>query len=171
MAGISGRTLTVAVALLLLCAILTGCAAVAPFASALPGAAPANELDIRTSTQVRLEAGNFVTVRTNLVGSSKGFKLLGFITLYPATLDKAMNRLYAKAEAQEGHAQTLVHLIVEHSGIYVILFSIPKVTTRADLVEFVPERNDDQDSAPRNFGLHAVSDRGSKSHPSARKGF
>src|SRR5690242_9367554 len=112
----------------LACAILvSGCAAVAPLSSVLEGGhgSPASDLEVHTQTEVKLQEGNFVTVRTNVVGSSKGFKLLGFITLYPATVNKAMNRMYAHAEAQHGRPQTFAHLIVEHSGIYVILFSIP----------------------------------------------
>jgi hypothetical protein len=119
--------------------LMTGCAAVAPVAGTLVGgAAPASSLQIQTQTSVRLETGNFVTVRTNLVGESKGFKLLGLFTFYPATFNKAMNRLYGEAQAEEGHSQTLANMVVEHSGIYVILFSIPRVTVRADLIEFLP---------------------------------
>jgi hypothetical protein len=119
--------------------LLTGCAAAAPLAGPLMGGvSPAATLQIQSETHVKLESSNFVTVRTNVVGESKGFKLLGFITLYPATLNKAMNRLYAEARAEEGHSQTLANLMVEHSGIYVVLFSIPRVTARADLIEFVP---------------------------------
>lgn len=117
---------------------LTGCAALTPLTSAVTGGLPAADHELHSQTLIKLEQSNFITVRTNVVGSSQGFKLLGFITLYPATLNKAMNRLYANAEAEPGRPQTLAHLVVEHSGIYVILFSIPKVTARADLVEFVP---------------------------------
>jgi len=90
-----------------------------------------------------------------VVGSSKGFKLLGFITIYPATLNKAISRLYAKAQAQEGRPETLANLIVERTAIYVILFSIPQVTTRADLVEFVPVR-DEEEGPSRPLGVHPV---------------
>jgi hypothetical protein len=137
-------------------AVLTGCAAVAPLSSALTGHAPAGDLDIHTQTTVRLDDANFVTVRTNVVGSSKGFKILGFITIYPATFDKAMGRLYANAQAEEGRPQTLAHLAVEHSAVYVILFSIPKVTTRADLIEFlaVPE----EEAPTRTYGVKQVRD-------------
>jgi hypothetical protein len=125
--------------LLVSCIFLTGCAAVAPLSSAIGGGgAPASNLEVRSSTEVRLQQGNFVVIRTNVVGASKGFKLLGFITFHPATLNTAMNRLYAQAQAQHGRPQTLTHLIVERSGIYVILFSIPRVTVRADLIEFLP---------------------------------
>src|ERR1051326_7784966 len=97
--------------------VMSGCAAVAPLTSVLEGGhgAPANDLEIHTQTDVRLQEGNFSTVRTNVVGSSEGFKLLGFITLYPATLNKAMNRMYAQAEVEHGRPQTFAHLIVEHS--------------------------------------------------------
>src|SRR5689334_12826432 len=94
--------------------LLNGCAAVAPFTSLLTGGAPTGGVEVHTQTSVRLEAGNFVTVRTNVVGRSKGFALLGFITLKPATLDTALNQLYANAGADEGRPQTLAHLIVEH---------------------------------------------------------
>jgi hypothetical protein len=146
------------ISLLALGLLASGCAAVAPLTSAITGAAPETGVDVRTQTAVRLEEGNFVTVRTNVVGSSKGFKLLGFITLYPATLDKAMNRLYANAEAREGRPETFAHLIIEHSGIYVILFSIPKVTARADLIEFVPAQSDEENNS-RAFGLRPVRQR------------
>lgn len=140
--------------LVLMCGVLSGvlqgCAAVAPFASALPGLSPGANIAIHSETSVKLQEGNFVTVRTNVVGQSKGFKLLGFITIVPATLDTAMNRLYAQAEAQDGRPQTLAHLIVEHSGVNVILFSIPKVTARADLIEFLPREQDD-DSFPESM--------------------
>jgi hypothetical protein len=124
--------------------LFTGCAAVAPLTSAVTGVAPNSSLEVHNDTSIRLQENNFVTVKTNLVGTSKGFKLLGFITFRPATLNEAMNRLYDAAEAQTGQPQTLAHLIVEHSGIYVVLFSIPRVTVRADLIEFVgPKRSAD----------------------------
>lgn len=144
------------IALVPLCALLGGCAAVAPLASGLTGTAPSADVEVHSQTVLRLDQGNFVTLRTNAVGRSKGFKLLGFITLYPATLDKAMDRLYADAQAEPGRAQTLAHLIVERSGIYVILFSIPKVTARADLVEFLPPSDENEDS-PHSLGLQRVS--------------
>ncbi|MFO1500908.1 MAG: DUF6567 family protein [Verrucomicrobiota bacterium] len=131
-----------------ICLLLAGCAAVAPFTSSLTGGgAPAGSLDIRSQTTITLQEGNFITLRTNVVGRSKGFKLLGFITLRPATLDEAMGQLYMDAQAQHNRPQTLANLIVEHSGIYVILFSIPKVTARADLVEFVPRAKESEPKA------------------------
>jgi hypothetical protein len=142
---------------------LTGCAAVAPFASLLTGSPPNGDLEVHTQTTVRLEDANFVTVRTNVVGASKGFKLLGFITLRPATMDEAMNRLYANANAEEGRPQTLAHLMVEHSAVYVILFSIPKVTTRADLIEFVAVSEEEAPS--KTYGVKQVRDEPRRHRP------
>jgi len=80
-----------------------------------------------------------VLVKTNVLGKSKGFSLLGLITIYPATLTKAMNRMYSAAQMTPGQPQTLAHLIIEQSSSYWILFGIPQVQVRADIVQFSPE--------------------------------
>jgi hypothetical protein len=79
-------------------------------------------------------------VKTNVVGQARGFALLGFITMVPARFQTAMDRLYTKAEMQSGQAQTLGNIIMEKSSAYWILFSIPRISVRADLVEFTPNR-------------------------------
>jgi hypothetical protein len=48
-----------------------------------------------------------------------------------------MDRLYAHAEVRPGGAQTLANIVVERSSTYLILYSIPRVSIRADVVEFV----------------------------------
>ncbi len=96
-------------------------------------------LQVHEETRVSLERGNFSLVRTNVWAQSRGFSLLGFITIYPATLSKAMGRLYSHAGMQPGHAQTISHLVIEQTSSYYILFGIPKVEVRADIVEFGPE--------------------------------
>jgi hypothetical protein len=65
--------------------------------------------------------------------------------------------MYEHAEVEHGRPQTFAHLIVEHSGIYVILFSIPEVTTRADLVEFLPVSDEGDSDNPKNSGLQRIS--------------
>jgi hypothetical protein len=89
-----------------------------------------------THTEVNLSEENFVVVKNNVVGRSQGFSLLGVITIYPATTTKAISRLYAEADMQEGKSKTMVHLMIEHSSMYFILFSIPEITARADIVQF-----------------------------------
>jgi hypothetical protein len=96
-------------------------------------------LQVHEQTSVKLAQDNFVLVKTNVVGRSRGFSLLGLITIYPATLSKAMNRLYVAAQMREGRPQTVVHLVVEQTSSYYILFGIPEVDARADIVEFQPE--------------------------------
>src|SRR5438132_14381089 len=118
---------------------LTGCAAIAPLTllSHAPGGAP--PLQVHEQTSVKLAQDNFTLVRTNVWGQSKGFSLLGFITIYPATLTKAMTRMYGTAEMHPGQPQTMAHMIIEQTSSYWILFSIPRIEVRADIVEFNPE--------------------------------
>ena len=105
-------------------------------------------------TPVELAKDNFFVVKTNVVGTSRGFSLLGIITIIPATLNKAMNRLYTAAEMQQGRPQTVAHLIIEHNSTYWILFGIPELNVRADIVEFKP------DATSANTGTAAESIRG-----------
>jgi len=125
---------------LLACALLTGCAAVAPLSSLIssPSSSPP-PLQVHEETSVKLARNNFVLVRTNVLGRSRGFSLLGLVTIYPATLNKAMNRLYSSAQMHEGRPQTVANLVIEQTSSYWILFGIPEVDARADIIEFQPE--------------------------------
>lgn len=119
-------------------ALLCGCAAAVPAASTGAGLLGQQNAMAHTQTSVNLSEGNFTVVKTNVVGRSKGFSLLGFIPIYPPRLTKAMDQLYANAEIQSGRSMSLAHLITEHSSSYWILFSLPEVTARADIVQFNP---------------------------------
>ncbi len=126
--------------LVLLALLMSGCAALAPVSALIGsphGSAP--PLQVHEETKVDLARGNFALLKTNVWGQSKGFSLLGFITIYPPTLVKAMNRMYAAARMQPGQPQTVAHLIIEQTSSYYILFGIPKIEVRADIVEFNPE--------------------------------
>jgi hypothetical protein len=120
-------------------ALLSGCTSVAPVASSMAGPLSQQPVLANTQTSVNLSEGNFVVVKTNVVGRSKGFSLLGLITIYPATTTKAISRLYAEAGMQEGKPKTVAHLVIEHSSMYFILFSIPEISARADIVQFHPK--------------------------------
>ena len=117
--------------------LLGGCAgtAMVPLLSSLPGASP---IDLRNQTSVKLSEANFVLVKTNVVGQSRGFALLGIITIVPAEFSTAFSRLYSQAGMESGKSQTLADITVEKSGSYWILFSLPRCTVRADVVEFIP---------------------------------
>ena len=125
--------------LLGLLALASGCAGIA--ASQFTGflnSPNATSLEIHNQTEVKLTESNFVTVKTNVIGQCDGFALLGVVTIVPAKFTRAMDRLYHKAEIPLGRPQTLADVIVEKTSSYWILFSIPKISVRADVVEFTP---------------------------------
>jgi len=117
--------------------LLGGCAALAPLAAPLLPTGSASG-EFHTLTTVKLDQANFSTVKTNVMGQCKGFSLFGIITLAPARFSTAMDRLYVRAEMRQGRAQTLANVVVERSSTFLILYSIPRVSIRADIVEFVP---------------------------------
>lgn len=117
-------------------AIAGGCAAVAPISSAVGALNPSATLQIYNTTELRLQQKNFVVVKSNVLGQSKGFALLGLITVVPAKFNTAMNRLNAQADLTPGSARTLANLVLEKDSSYWILFSIPRTSIRADVVEF-----------------------------------
>jgi hypothetical protein len=126
-------------ALLGLAVLASGCASVATLPSTLGSLNPnTSSLEIHNQTELKLTEGNFVVMKTNVVGAARGFSLLGFITVAPARFQMAMDRLYVKAEMQSGKPQTLGNIIMEKTSAYWILFSIPLVSVRADVLEFTP---------------------------------
>ena len=92
-----------------------------------------------TGTNVDLSKGNYRVVKANAVGTSSGFRLLGLIPLSSPRYTAAMSDMYKKAGLEEGKAQALVNVSQERSTAYLILFSIPRLTIRADIVEFTKE--------------------------------
>jgi hypothetical protein len=132
-------------------ALLCGCAGAAASMSAgsslltLPGA---TSLDIRENTDVRLSEGNFVLVKTNVVGECRGFALLGLITIVSPQFNTAAGRLYGNAAMQPGKPQTLANIMMERTSSYWILFSIPKWSIRADVIEFFPGKGAKDDAGP-----------------------
>lgn len=93
-------------------------------------------IGVLNSTHVTLTGDNYTILEKNVVAKSKGFKLLGLISLRSASYTEAMSRLYAKANVEQGHPQALANVVYESTSSFFILFSIPKVTIRADLIEF-----------------------------------
>ncbi len=123
------------------CLLLTGCAALAglsPTISAPSGGHP-SPIEVHEQTTVALAKDNFILVRTNVVGQSSGFSLFGIITIVPATLSKATSRFYDQAGMETGTPQSLAHLIIERTSSFYILFGIPEVIVRADIVQFKPD--------------------------------
>ena len=131
-----------------LAAIAGGCAAMSPAATSILGSPNASALEIHNNTDVRLQEQNFIVIKTNVIGQSSGFSLLGILTMVPAQFSKAMSRLYAQAEMQPGRPQTLVNLVLEKDSLYFILFSIPRTAIRADVIEFIPATAADHQPRP-----------------------
>ena len=124
---------------LAIAALCGGCASGSALSVAsLMGSPNASALEIHNNTDVRLQEKNFLVIRTNVMGQSSGFSLLGVLTIVPAKFTKAMSRLYMQAEMQPGRPQTLVNLVMEKDATYFILFSLPRTAIRADVIEFIP---------------------------------
>jgi hypothetical protein len=136
-------------ALLGLAALCSGCAALSLLpVSSLVGSPNANALEIHNTTEARLQEKNFLVVRTNVIGQASGFSLLGILTIVPARFNKAMGRLYAHAQMETGHSQTLVDIVMEQDSINFILFTLPRISISADVVEFVPSAAQEGQSRP-----------------------
>jgi hypothetical protein len=134
---------------LAIAALCGGCASGSALSVAsLMGSPNASALEIHNNTDVRLQEKNFLVIRTNVMGQSSGFSLLGVLTIVPAKFTKAMSRLYVQAEMQPGRPQTLVNLVMEKDATYFILFSLPRTAIRADVIEFIPETPTDLQPRP-----------------------
>jgi hypothetical protein len=121
---------------LTLLVLLTGCAA-APSLPALSGLIPAPiGPQILTTTDVNLSEQNYKILKANATGSSTGFSFLGLITLRSPLYQEAVTRLYQSANVSEGKAQALVNVMHEHTADYYLLFALPRITVRADVIEF-----------------------------------
>jgi hypothetical protein len=89
-----------------------------------------------TTTAVNLSRQNFKIVKSNAIGSSVGFSFLGLVTLKAPGYAEAITQLYQQTGVSEGKAQALVNVVHENSSTYFILFALPKITVRADIIEF-----------------------------------
>lgn len=105
-----------------------------------------------TGTTVDLSRNNYQVVRTNAIGSSSGFSFLGIIPIVSPTYTGAITDLYDDAGMKEGSAQALVNVTREESTVYLILFSLPSITVRADIIEFTDDagRGSDTGFKPRS---------------------
>jgi hypothetical protein len=121
--------------LLLVGFLVMGCAPVPPLPFTLPSGA--GQASVLTLTEVKLAQRNYRVVRTNVVGTSRGFALLGLFTVKPPDATEAFARLYEAGGMAEGKALALINVIQQSSAPYFILFSLPETTFRADVVEFV----------------------------------
>jgi len=90
-----------------------------------------------SGTQVDLNRGNYKVIASNVSGDSWGLSLLGFIPIVPTSHAAAMSSLYESFGGFEhGKPQALVNVVQETNQIYLVVVSIPKLSVRADVIEF-----------------------------------
>jgi len=89
------------------------------------------------ATDVRLNGNNYRLVKPGATGSSGGFALLGVIPFVMPKASEAKAKLY-KDVGQDltGRSIALANQTQDRSTIYLILFSLPKLTITADVIEF-----------------------------------
>jgi hypothetical protein len=89
--------------ILLIYALFPGCAAV-PLLPLVSLFLSAQQPPVSTTTSVQLTTKNYKIVKTNVVGTSWGFSLLGFISLMSPDYAEAMAQLYEAGGITEGKA-------------------------------------------------------------------
>ena len=119
------RPLVVIAALGVLALLPTGCASKGEFRGQATG------------TGVQLAGNNYKLIKAGAVGESSGFRLLGIIPFASPTYAEAKAALYKSVgEPLTGRSVALANQTEDRSSTYLILFSVPKVTITADVVEF-----------------------------------
>ena len=100
-----------------------------------------SEPDVRilTNTEVSLSQNNFTVIKANVVGESWGVNLVGLIPITSPKYTEAITGIYEQLEPMEGQPRTLVNIVHHTSSNFYLLFSIPRISVRADIVEFKAE--------------------------------
>jgi hypothetical protein len=90
-----------------------------------------------TGTAVSLKGNNYKVVKAGAKGESSGFYLLGIIPLVsPNYADAKANLYFSSGELLEGRSIALANQTQDNSTVYLILFSVPRITVTADIIEF-----------------------------------
>jgi hypothetical protein len=93
-----------------------------------------------TAARVDLSKKNYKVIKVGAKGESSGFRFLGVIPFASPTYAQAKETLYDSIGIPlEGKAVALVNQTEDRSSIYLILFSIPKITITADVIEYLDE--------------------------------
>jgi hypothetical protein len=86
--------------------------------------------------RMELNQSNYTLIKGGAIGKSYGFRLFGFIPIVSPTVATAKQRLYKSVnEDLSGRTVTLANQVENLSVTYLILFSIPKETLTADVIE------------------------------------
>jgi hypothetical protein len=104
----------------------------------LVGCANVGQMSGQTGTIVSLEGKNYKLVKAGAMGRSSGFRLLGIIPITEPNYAGAKASLYKSVDQPLiGRAIALANQTKDETTLYLILFSIPRVTITADVIEFV----------------------------------
>ena len=122
--------------LLILCFLCAGCAL--PFASLLSSSTSGGQAPgIQTTTSVTLSSDNYRILKTNIMGTDWGITLLGIFPIISPDYTTAIEKLYIAGEVSEGKPQAVVNILQQNTAPFFILFSLPRITFTADVVEFI----------------------------------
>ena len=95
------------------------------------------KMDQSTGTGVVLKSNNYKVLKAGARGDSYGFYLLGLIPIVSPSYADAKHDLYqGTGHKLEGRSVALANQTEDTSTIYLILFSFPRITITADIVEF-----------------------------------
>ena len=122
--------------LLIICFFCSGCAAFALPTLLSSGSGGGGQQQLQTMTTVQLTSQNYRIIKTNVVGSDWGIKLLGLFPILSPDYVKAIKQLYEAGGVTEGKPLAIVNVFQQDTSPFFIIFSIPRITIRADVVEF-----------------------------------
>ena len=109
------------IVIIALCLFLTGCAT-------------SGKMSQLSTANTALDKGNYRVISSNVRGTDSGFWLL-FIPFSTPSYGDAMESLHEKVSL-EGRATSLINVTEDKSTFTLLLFSIPKLTITADVIEF-----------------------------------
>jgi len=90
-----------------------------------------------TGTAVTLSGNNYRIIRAGVSGTSCGFNLLGCIPICPPTYAGAKAALLRHAgTSMSGRSIAIANQTEDRSSLYLIAFSVPRITLTGDVVEF-----------------------------------
>ena len=108
-----------------------------PLIALLTGCASEGNFQHSNGTAVDLNNNNYRMIKAGASGSSTGFSLLGIIPFGSPTYSQAKSELYKSVnEPLVGRSIALANSTEDKSTTYLILFSLPKITITADVIEF-----------------------------------
>jgi hypothetical protein len=95
-----------------------------------------------TDAGVSLSKRNYRVIKAGAKGEGSGFWLFGIIPFSSPSYAKVKGAMYESVgEKLEGRAIALVNQTEDRASRYFILFSLPKLTITADVIEYLDEHS------------------------------